>query len=92
MSLVDIIKEALHLKSEERYIIENLIKSLNVPDEEIDKIWIEESQKRLTAYKEGAAKTVLYDQVFGKTDRNGIVKKRVKALNSLVTIIPKREV
>ncbi|SFP73975.1 addiction module protein [Hydrogenimonas thermophila] len=67
MSLVDIIKEALHLKPEERYIvIENLIKSLNVPDEEIEKIWIKESQKRFKAYKEGTAKTVSYDQVFGK--------------------------
>jgi len=65
MSLPDIIEEALHLKPQERYIIiENLVQSLNQPDEKINKIWIEESQKRLKAYKEGTAKTLSYDQVF----------------------------
>ena len=65
MNLPDIIEEALHLKPQERYIIiENLVHSLNQPDEEIDKVWIEETQKRLRAYKEGTAKTLSYDQVF----------------------------
>jgi len=65
MSLPDIIEEALHLKPQERYIIiENLVQSLNQPDEKINKIWIEESQKRLKAYKEGTVKTLSYDQVF----------------------------
>jgi len=67
MSLPDIIEEALHLKPQERYIIiENLVQSLNQPDEKINKIWIEESQKRLKAYKEGTVKTLSYDQVFHK--------------------------
>ena len=65
MNLPDIIEEALHLKPQERYIvIENLVHSLNQPDEEIDKVWIEETQKRLRAYKEGTVKTLTYDQVF----------------------------
>ena len=67
MNLPDILEEALHLKPQERYIIiENLVHSLNQPDEEIDKVWIEESQKRLKAYKEGTAKTLSYDQIFHK--------------------------
>lgn len=67
MILPEIIEEALHLKPQERYIvIENLIKSLDAPDEEIDKIWKEESIKRLKAYKDGTAKTLSYDQVFEK--------------------------
>jgi len=67
MSLPDIIEEALHLKPEERYIIiENLLQSLNQPDREVDKIWVEESQRRFKAYKEGVAETVSYDQVFNK--------------------------
>jgi len=67
MSLPEIIEEALHLKPQERYIIiENLVQSLNQPNEEMDKIWIVESQKRLKAYKEGIAKTLSYDQVFDK--------------------------
>jgi putative addiction module component (TIGR02574 family) len=65
MSLPEIIKEALHLKPQDRYIIiENLIKSLDAPDEEIDEIWIEESQKRVKAYKKGLTKTLSYNQVF----------------------------
>lgn len=67
MNLPDIIEEALHLKPQERYIIiENLVHSLNQPNEEIDKVWIEETQKRLRAYKEGTAKTLSYDQIFHK--------------------------
>jgi len=67
MHLTEIIEEALHLSPQERYIIiESLVQSFNKPDEEIDKIWIEESKKRLKAYLEGTAKTVSYEQVFGK--------------------------
>ena len=67
MGVPDIIKEALHLKPQERYIIiESLVQSLNKPDEEIEKIWIEESKKRMQAYREGTAKTLSYDQVFEK--------------------------
>ena len=67
MGVPDIIEEALHLKPQERYIIiESLVQSLNKPDEEIEKIWIEESKKRLQAYRDGTAKTLSYDQVFEK--------------------------
>jgi len=67
MSLPEIIEEALHLNPQEKYlVIENLVQSLNQPNEEIDKVWIEESQKRLRAYKEGKAKTVSYEEVFGR--------------------------
>ncbi len=67
MSLPEIMEEAMSLKPQDRYIIiENLIHSLNKPDKEIDKIWIQESQKRFKAYKEGKIKTVSYNQVFGE--------------------------
>lgn len=67
MSLSTIIEEALELKPQERYIvIENLVQSLNKPDKEIEKIWIEESKKRLETYKKGEAKTLSYDQVFNQ--------------------------
>ncbi len=67
MSLPDIIEEALHLKPQERYIIiENLVQSLNQPDEKINKVWIEESRKRLRSYKEKTTKTVSYEKLFHK--------------------------
>jgi hypothetical protein len=45
-------------------IIENLVKSLNQPNTEIDKLWIEESKKRVEAIKNGSLKTVSYEGVF----------------------------
>ncbi len=65
MSLNEIINEALTLKPQERYvIIENLVKSLNQPNSEIDQLWIEESIKRVEAIKNGQLKTVSYEDVF----------------------------
>ena len=65
MSLNEIINEALILKPQERYlIIENLVQSLNQPNSEIDKLWIEESMKRVQAIKDGTLKTVSYEDVF----------------------------
>ncbi|CAA6818622.1 MAG: Unknown protein [uncultured Sulfurovum sp.] len=65
MSLNDIINEALTLKPQERYlIIENLVQSLNQPNPQIDKLWIEESMKRVEATKQGTLKTVSYEDVF----------------------------
>jgi len=50
----EIIKMALSLKSQERFlIIESLLESLDKPDPELDKIWTEEAQKRLKAYRSG---------------------------------------
>ena len=65
MSINEIINEALTLKPQERYkIIENLVQSLNQPNPEIDKLWIEESTKRVQAIKNGTLKTVSYEDVF----------------------------
>ena len=46
MGTNEIIKEAINLKPQEKYlIIESLILSLNEPNKEIEKLWIEESEK-----------------------------------------------
>ena len=65
MGTNEIIQEAINLKPQENYlIIESLILSLNVPDKDIEKIWIEESQKRLDEYKNGNLKTLSFEEVF----------------------------
>ncbi len=65
MGTNEIIQEAINLKPQEKYlIIESLILSLNVPDKDIEKIWIEESQKRLDEYKNGNLKTLSFEEVF----------------------------
>ena len=65
MGTNEIIQEAINLKPQEKYlIIESLILSLNVPDKDIEKIWIEESQKRLDEYKNGNLKSLSFEEVF----------------------------
>ena len=67
MGINDIIDEALTLTPKDRYlIIEKLNDSLSVPNPEVEEAWIEESKRRLEAYKNGTLKTVSYEEVFGK--------------------------
>ncbi|VAX38236.1 hypothetical protein MNBD_UNCLBAC01-2021 [hydrothermal vent metagenome] len=67
MSTETLISEALYLKPAERFIvIEALIKSLDVPDPQIEKSWAIEAEKRLEAYKAGKLKTVSFEDMFGK--------------------------
>ena len=60
-----IISKALHLKpAEKSIVIEALLKSLDVPDPKIEKIWAVEAEKRLKAYKAGKIKTVSVGDMF----------------------------
>ena len=59
-----ILKEALHLGPAERLqLIEMLTRSLNKPEEDIEKIWAEESEKRYKALEEGRIKTIAFNEV-----------------------------
>lgn len=65
MSGKDILKQALELKSEERFlVIEGLLRSLDEPDKEIDEIWVKEAEKRLKAYKEGRLEGIPMEEIF----------------------------
>jgi hypothetical protein len=67
MGVNDILKETANLKPEEKYlIVENLIQELNPIDKDIEKAWIEESEKRLEFYEKGELETVTYEEVFNK--------------------------
>lgn len=60
-----IISKALHLKpAEKSLVIEALLKSLDVPDPKIEKIWAAEAEKRLKDYKAGKIKTVSFEDMF----------------------------
>ncbi|MFH1442305.1 MAG: addiction module protein [Candidatus Omnitrophota bacterium] len=62
-----VISDALHLRPAERFIvIEALIRSLDMPDPQIEKIWAKEAQKRLRAYKKNKLQTVSFEDMFGK--------------------------
>ena len=65
MSINEIIEEALELTPQDRHVvIENLILSLDQADSKIDRLWLEESTKRLQAIKNGRLKTISYDDLF----------------------------
>ena len=65
MSSKEIIESALKLSPPEKLIvIESILKSLDEPDEEIEKIWLEEAEKRLQAYREGKLKGIPMEDIF----------------------------
>ena len=62
-----LLKKALQLKPQDRFLlIDELIRSLDKPDKEIDEIWNEEAAKRLKAHREGKTQGVPYSTVFGE--------------------------
>ena len=65
MSTAEVIEQALKLKAAERFaLIEMLQESLDKSDPEIDRIWLEEAQRRLQAYREGKLAAVPMEEVF----------------------------
>ena len=65
MSSKEILKQAMTLKPEERFmIVEGLLKSLDEPDRKIDEIWAEEAEKRLKAYRDGKLEGIPMEVVF----------------------------
>ena len=65
MSINEVLEQALELKANERSkLIDELLKSLDKPDEEIDEIWANEADKRPEAYRNGELKTVPMEEIF----------------------------
>ncbi|HET6527486.1 MAG TPA: addiction module protein [Balneolaceae bacterium] len=65
MSSKDILKNALKLKPDEKFtVIEGLLKSLDKPDEKLDKVWAEEAEKRLKAYRQGKIEGIPFEEIF----------------------------
>ncbi|MDF1877811.1 addiction module protein [Sulfurimonas sp. SAG-AH-194-L11] len=65
MSNTQILQEALQLNPQERYIVvESLLKSLDIPDENIDTIWANEAEQRLQNYKDNKVQTISFEEVF----------------------------
>ena len=63
-----VIDEALSLPSNVRLsLVERLLTSLNLPiDEEINRLWAEEAERRVSQIDEGKAKLVPGEEVFAK--------------------------
>ncbi len=59
-----LLNEALSLRPAERLLLIDMIaKSLNTPDEGIEELWIQESEKRLVALKKGNVKTITLSEI-----------------------------
>ena len=63
-----VIEEALSLPVDVRLsLVEKLLTSLNLPiNEEIDRLWAEEAELRVSQIEEGTAKLVPGEEVFAK--------------------------
>ena len=60
MSINKLLEQALTLNVNEN----ELFKSIDKPDEEIDQIWEDEADKRLEAYRKGEIKVVPMEDIF----------------------------
>ncbi|MFA7571955.1 MAG: addiction module protein [Sulfurimonadaceae bacterium] len=67
MSINELLEQALTLNVNERTkLIDELFKSIDKPDEEIDQIWADEASKRLEAYRKGELKAVPMEKIFNR--------------------------
>ncbi|MCP4353379.1 MAG: addiction module protein [Desulfobacterales bacterium] len=74
METGQLLEKALMLKPQDRFmLIEELIKSLDEPDKEIEQIWLEEAEKRLKAHREGKIKGVKYEESPVLLDKKGVL-------------------
>ena len=65
MSINELLEQALTLNVNERTkLIDELFKSIDKPDEEIDQIWADEADKRLEAYRKGQIKAIPIEDIF----------------------------
>lgn len=66
MGAMELVAEALKLSPSERFeLVDRVLHSLDQPDPEIDRIWIEEAEKRLAAYRAGNVKGIPAEEIFG---------------------------
>jgi putative addiction module component (TIGR02574 family) len=63
-------REALGLSPNERVgLVEELLKSLDEPDPNLDALWAKEAEDRLRAYRAGEIKSHSADEVFAELSR-----------------------
>ncbi len=66
----EITTNALRLSAVDRiYLAEALLESLDITDSQVEKKWIDESEKRYHAYKEGQIKGMPLEQVCSKIQK-----------------------
>ena len=67
MGKQEIVELALKLDPAERFeLVDRILHSLDRPDPEMDRIWLEEAERRLAAYRAGKVKGIPAEEIFGK--------------------------
>ncbi len=67
MKTKQLIDEAISLPVEERaLVVDSLLRSLNPPESEIDKVWAIEAKRRLDDIRFGRVKAISGEEVFKK--------------------------
>lgn len=67
MGVKEILEQAESLPLEERaFVVDSLLKTLNRPDPEVDRKWVEEAQRRLGELRSGRLKPVPAEDVLAK--------------------------
>jgi len=62
---MELLKEVLSLPVEQRALLaDTILKSLNAPEADLDRIWVEEAKRRLEELRSGRVKAVPGDEVF----------------------------
>ena len=62
-----LLMKALVLNPQDRFLlVDELVRSLDEPNKEIDAIWADEAEKRLRAHREGKTQGVPFNDVFGE--------------------------
>ena len=63
----DILKEAISLRPlDQAKLVDQLIAALDTPDPELDKLWADEAESRLDAFKRGKLKSIALEDVLSK--------------------------
>ncbi len=66
MGTQEIFELALKLPPADRFeVAELVLQSLDRPDPEIDRVWVEEAERRLAAYRAGKVKGIPAEDIFG---------------------------
>lgn len=61
---MELLKEVLSLPVEQRALLaDTILRSLNAPDADLDRIWVEEAKRRLEELRSGRIKAVPGDEV-----------------------------
>jgi len=66
MGAQEVLEQALKLAPEERFALaDQVLHSLDRPDPVIDRLWQEEAERRLAAYRAGKVQGIPAESIFG---------------------------